>query len=56
MLDKLVNGLQSTLNLWFETRLSKAILDGLSEAVLVTDRGGGIQRANTAACALFGPE
>jgi putative methionine-R-sulfoxide reductase with GAF domain len=54
MLDELINGLQSTLNLWFETRLSKAILDGLSEAVIVTDREGTIQRVNTAACALFG--
>lgn len=54
MLEELVNGLQLTLNLWFETRLSKAILDGLTEPIIVTDRAGIIQRTNSAARALFG--
>jgi putative methionine-R-sulfoxide reductase with GAF domain len=54
MLDELVDGLQLTVNLWFETRLSTAILDGLTEPVVVTDREGTIQRANRAGRAVFG--
>lgn len=54
LLDELVEGLQSVLGLWFETRLSHAILDGLTEPVLVIDRKGVVRRANAAAANLLG--
>lgn len=56
VLDKTVKELQTTLDLWFETRLSAAMLDSLSEPVLVADRQGYIRRVNAAARDRFGDE
>jgi putative methionine-R-sulfoxide reductase with GAF domain len=54
LLDRVVEGLQSMLDLWFEYRLSHAILDALSQPVLVADLQGKLQRANQSARDLLG--
>ena len=54
VLNRLIERLRSTLELWFEMRLSRAILDGLKQCILVVDRDGNIQRANQSAIDAFG--
>jgi putative methionine-R-sulfoxide reductase with GAF domain len=54
LLDRIVEGLQSVLDLWFEFRLCNAVLDGLLQPVLVADRQGLIQRDNQQARDLLG--
>jgi putative methionine-R-sulfoxide reductase with GAF domain len=54
MLDRIIEGLQSVLDLWFEYRLGNAVLDGLAQPVLVAGRDGTIQRANQQAQILLG--
>ena len=50
----LIERLQSTLDLWFERRLSETILDAIPQSILVVDRNNLVQRANLAATAMFG--
>lgn len=54
VLDRLIDRLQSLLELWFEHCLSDAIFNGIDDSVLVVDGLNVIERANQAAVALLG--
>jgi PAS domain-containing protein len=53
-LQGIVNGLETTLSFWFESRLNQVLLGRVHQGVVVVDESGGIERLNEAAQLLLG--
>jgi PAS domain-containing protein len=53
-IEALVSGIEKTVALWFESRLNKALLDSISQGVVVVDEQYRIERLNTAAERMLG--
>ena len=53
-LEAVINGLETTLSFWFESRLNQALLGRIHQGVVVVDESGGIERLNEAAQLLLG--
>ena len=53
-IEALVSGIEKTVALWFESRLNRALLDSMSQGVVVVDEQHRIERLNNAAERMLG--